>query len=146
MPLDDLIPQGVGSLSRSSAGGGSVSRGPSSLAGGSLPSCEKVPSETEVWLPWGILWCKYFKYNFEGFAIKNSFAWLWAQLTANYEGESAIDCWQVTEGKQHKLLNQSWPGLMIWFQGSVRIWLEFTQLELSAATYALQLFTVGWNR
>lgn len=33
--------------------------------------------------------------------------------------------WQ--EGKQHKFLNQSWPWLMIRFQGSAPIWLAFMQ-------------------
>lgn len=61
-------------------------------AGALLPSLKasccllEAPSETEVWLPWGTLRCKYFKYNFEDFAIKNSLMWLRAQPTANYKG------------------------------------------------------------
>lgn len=54
---------------------------------GEFAACCEAPPQTAVWLPQGVLWCKYFKYNFEDFAIKNSLTWLRAQLTANYKGE-----------------------------------------------------------
>ena len=88
-------PCGVGShLYRVSRGAASPPGAPSVLEGGAqggilLPSlkasrtCWETPPEAQVWLPCGILWCKYFKYNFEDFAIKNSLMWLWAQPTAN---------------------------------------------------------------
>lgn len=63
---------------------------------GNFAACCEAPPETEVWLPQEVLWCKYFKYNSEEFAIKNSLTWLRAQPTANYKGgKSATYCWQV---------------------------------------------------
>lgn len=53
---------------------------------GNFAACCEAPPEIEIWLPQGVLWCKYFKYNSEDFAIKNSLTWLRAQPTASYMG------------------------------------------------------------